>query len=194
MKILLLLNILPVLSAWSFVPPNVSRKAIKNELLEVCSDVNRGLTSTFDEDEKILKLFEKLEKLNPTKSPLKSSLVNDTWELQYTTSAAILGKGDYPRVGPILQSIDTTTLSAENTEVVSYFGLKVPRKVTANLIPVNGQLTDVKFERFSVGPIGFDAPDKFRGSLDVTYLDKDMRLTRGDLGNLFVLTRFNAAK
>ena len=31
-----------------------------------------------------------------------------------------------------------------------------------------------------LGPVGFDAPDSFRGSLDITYLDEDVRLTRGD--------------
>jgi hypothetical protein len=41
-----------------------------------------------------------------------------------------------------------------------------------------------------LGPIGFDAPkDKFKGALDITYLDEEFRLTRGDKGNIFVLTR-----
>jgi hypothetical protein len=63
--------------------------------------------------------------------------------------------------------------------------------VTAELSPVNGKLTDVKFKRFTLGPIGFDAPDSFRGSLDITYLDDEVRLTRGDKGNIFVLTRMS---
>ena len=62
--------------------------------------------------------------------------------------------------------------------------------MSAELTPVNGQLTEVKFKRFMIGPyLGFDAPDSFRGSLDVTYLDEEVRLTRGDKGNIFVLTR-----
>lgn len=78
--------------------------------------------------------------------------------------------------------IDTKTLSAENSEVVSYFGIPVPRKITAELSPQNNHFTDVKFKRFSLGPIGFDAPDSFRGALDITYLDDEVRLTRGDKG------------
>lgn len=67
--------------------------------------------------------------------------------------------------------------------------MDVPRSVTAELSPVDGQLTNVQFKRFSLGPLGFDAPESFKGSLDVTYLDGDLRLTRGDKGNIFVLTR-----
>merc|ERR1712127_552567 len=109
--------------------------------------------------------------------------------LDYTTSDSILGKGGFPRVGPIVQNIDTTTLSAKNSEVVRYAVVDVPRTVTAELSPVNGQFTDVKFKRFTLGPVGFDAPDSFKGALDVTYLDDEVRLTRGDKGNIFVLTR-----
>jgi len=138
-----------------------------------------------------MQLFEKLERLNPTKNPLKTAKVNGNWSLDYTTSDSILGKGGFPKVGPIIQMIDTTSLSAENSEVVSYFGIKVPRKITAELSPKTSQLTDVLFKRFSLGPIGFDAPESFKGSLDVTYLDDEVRLTRGDKGNIFVLTRMD---
>ena len=136
-------------------------------------------------------LFIQLEQLNPTSNPLRSinPSVNGDWDLQYTTSDAILGKGGFPRIGPIVQNIDTTTLSAKNSEVVRYVLLDVPRSVTAELSPVNGKLTNVQFKQFSIGPAKVDAPESFRGSLDVTYLDEEMRLTRGDKGNLFVLTR-----
>ncbi len=135
-------------------------------------------------------LFQKLETLNPTPKPLRSKLVNGNWNLEYTTSDSILGKGGFPRVGPIVQLIDTDSLRAENSETVAYFGVvNVPRKVSAELIPQSDKLTNVQFKKFSIGPVGFDAPESFKGSLDVTYLDDDLRLTRGDKGNIFVLTR-----
>ena len=144
--------------------------------------------------EEMDQLFRQLEKLNPTPNPLIPSKnkpsVNGDWDLKYTTSDSILGKGGFPRVGPIVQNIDTVTLSARNSEVVKYgYLINVPRSVTAELSPVNGKVTKVQFKRFMLGPVGFDAPDSFRGSLDITYLDEDMRLTRGDKGNIFVLTR-----
>mmetsp|Transcript_19728 Transcript_19728/g.29058 ORF Transcript_19728/g.29058 Transcript_19728/m.29058 type:complete len:204 (-) Transcript_19728:182-793(-) len=182
-------------SALCFLPgwpgSKITRKQLKSDILDLSRATERGLTETPEQKENMYQMFETLEKLNPTKKPLASDLVNDIWSLEYTTSDSILGRGDFPRVGPILQKIDTTTLSAENSEVVSYFGLKVPRKVEATLSPKSDQFTDVKFDRFSIGPIGFSAPEKFRGALDITYVDEDIRLSRGDKGNIFVLTRFS---
>jgi hypothetical protein len=170
------------------------RTNLKSKILSLASETQRGLTATESQKEEMEQLFVQLEKLNPTPNPLVNAKnkpsVDGDWDLRYTTSDSILGKGGFPRVGPIVQNIDTTTLSAKNSEVVKYgYLFDVPRSVTAELSPVNGRLTDVKFKRFALGPVGFDAPESFRGSLDVTYLDEDVRLTRGDKGNIFVLTR-----
>lgn len=169
---------------------NQSRRQLKTELLDLASQTKRGLVATPEQTKRIQELFVRLEKLNPTRQPLKSPLLNADWSLEYTTSDSILGKGDvFPKVGPIVQTIDTTSLCAANSEVVSYFGLKVPRQITAELNPQNAQLTNVQFKRFQIGPLGFDAPESFKGQLDITYLDDHLRLTRGDKGNLFVLTK-----
>lgn len=176
-------------SSFSFLT-QPQRTQLKDQILDLSKQTKRGLTATIEQQEEMQTLFSKLEKLNPTNKPLKSQLVNGEWNLEYTTSDSILGKGGFPRTGPIVQMIDTNTLSAENREVVSYFGfIPVPRKVTAALTPQSNQLTDVQFKRFSLGPVGFDAPESFKGYLDITYLDEDLRLTRGDKGNIFVLTR-----
>eukprot|EP00581_Thalassiosira_minuscula_P035774 CAMPEP_0184455954 /NCGR_PEP_ID=MMETSP0740-20130409/25243_1 /TAXON_ID=385413 /ORGANISM="Thalassiosira miniscula, Strain CCMP1093" /LENGTH=215 /DNA_ID=CAMNT_0026827937 /DNA_START=17 /DNA_END=664 /DNA_ORIENTATION=+ len=176
-----------------FESKNGRRTQLKKDILELASETKRGLTATEDQEQEMERLFKQLESLNPTRNPLiineKQPNVNGDWSLEYTTSDSILGKGGNPRVGPIIQNIDTTTLSAQNREVVRYGFVDVPRSVTSELSPVDGKFTDVKFKRFQLGPIGFDAPDKFRGSLDITYLDDEMRLTRGDKGNIFVLTR-----
>jgi hypothetical protein len=177
-----------------FVLPTIStssgqRGQLKRDILLLAAETKRGLTATPQQQAEMSRMFEQLERINPTKKPLQSPAVNGKWDLQYTTSNAILGKGGFPRVGPIVQMIDTKNLAAENSEVVSYFGIQVANKVTAELDPQTDTLTNVQFKRFSVGPIGFDAPDKFRGFLDVTYVDDDLRLSRGDKGNIFVLTR-----
>jgi len=51
----------------------------------------------------------------------------------------------------------------------------------------------VKFEAFKVfnGLITVPAPEAATGILQFTYLDEDLRLSRGDRGNLFVLRRFS---
>ena len=40
----------------------------------------------------------------------------------------------------------------------------------------------VLFKVFSIGPIKFNAPSTFTGELDITYVDEDLRLSRGDKG------------
>lgn len=166
-----------------------TRNQLKEEILELATETQRGLTASPAQKQTMDDLFQKLEKLNPTAKPLKTNKVNGDWSLEYTTSDSILGKGGFPRVGKIIQNIDTSTLTAENSEVVSYLGLPVPRKITAELTPKSDQFTEVQFKRFIIGPVGFDAPEQFKGALDVTYVDDDLRLTRGDKGNIFVLTR-----
>ena len=175
-----------------FISANERRSNLKSLILDLANESKRGLIATDEQKDEMEKLFVRLEELNPTRNPLtsKKPSVNGDWDLRYTTSDSILGKGGAPRVGPIIQTIDTTTLSAKNSEVVRYGFVDVPRSVTAELSPVNGMFTEVKFKRFMLGPIGFDAPkDKFKGALDITYLDDELRLTRGDKGNIFVLTR-----
>jgi len=205
MKWLLFLNLLVSVSGFqvgSFSSDNLldslsgfqvggfGRDKLKTDLLKLCEETNRGLTATVDQKSEINELFAKLEKLNPTKKSMRSDLVNGIWSMEYTTSDSILGKGGFPRVGPILQTIDTATLTAENSEVVNYFGVEVPRKVNSELSPQSDTLVNVQFKKFSLGPISFDAPERLRGYLDITYLDKDLRLSRGDKGNIFILTRY----
>lgn len=189
------------LGAFSLKFPEVSfpgiqdgkRKSLKKKILTLAAETKRGLTATVEQKAEMQELFADLEQLNPTRNPLRTDKpsVNGDWSLDYTTSDSILGKGGFERIGPIVQTIDTTTLSAKNSEVVRYGVIDVPRSVTAELSPVDGKFTDVKFKRFTFWDnIGFDAPEmKFRGALDVTYLDDEVRLTRGDKGNIFVLTR-----
>ena len=153
---------------------------------------NRGLDIDSDGVNKMQAMFERLEKLNPTRAPLASGLVTGVWDLKYTTSAAILGSKSFRRVGPILQTLDTKALTAENAEVVDYFGFKISRKVSAELKPISPSEVAVQFKQFSFGPgdaLKIKAPEAFKGRLDITYVDADFRLSRGDKGNLFVLTR-----
>ena len=164
--------------------------ALKSQILDLSRSVNRGLTETPKDKAQMEKLFKQLEAKSPTKSPLNQpSLADGVWSLEYTTSDSILGRGGYDRIGPILQLIDTKNLKAENSETIGFFGFKIPRKVTAELTPMTKSKVAVLFKVFSIGPIKFNAPSTFTGELDITYVDEDLRLSRGDKGNIFVLTR-----
>mmetsp|Transcript_4102 Transcript_4102/g.8796 ORF Transcript_4102/g.8796 Transcript_4102/m.8796 type:complete len:220 (-) Transcript_4102:213-872(-) len=173
------------------------RQDLKDQILALSRETQRGLQITLSQQEEMQSLFAQLEQLNPTPKPLQSKLVNGVWNLEYTTSESILGKNNNSFLAskaahPILQTIDTTRAFAENSEIVNYFGglWQVPSKVTALLEPQSDQYTLVQFQTFFLGPLSFDAPaGKFQGALDITYVDDTLRLTRGDKGNIFVLTR-----
>ncbi|PSC72062.1 plastid fibrillin 3 [Micractinium conductrix] len=114
------------------------------------------------------------------------------WELLYTTSDSILGKSKPALLrpaGPIYQIIDVTTLTARNKEGPPLFN-----EVSAELIPESSSKIKVQFKQFKIlGLIPVTAPASAAGELDVTYLDEELRISRGNKGNLFVLRMNNRA-
>ena len=127
-----------------------------------------------------------LERLNPNKKALRSELINGEWELLYTTSGSILGSNrpwPFRPIGPIYQTIDVERRRARNRETFPFFNA-----VDADVTPTSASGVDVQFVRFTIfGVVGVDAPASARGALDTTYLDSELRVGRGDKGNLFVL-------
>ncbi|PKI52987.1 hypothetical protein CRG98_026567 [Punica granatum] len=123
----------------------------------------------------------KLEAVNKIKEPLKSELLNGKWELLYTTSQSRL-KLLRPN-GKIYQAINVDTLRAQNMETWPFFN-----QATANLVPLNAKKVAVKFDFFRIsGLIPIKNPGSGRGQLEITYLDEELRISRGDRGNLFIL-------
>ncbi len=60
----------------------------------------------------------------------------------------------------------------------------------ATLKPLSKSKVAVQFQTFYIlSLIPIKAPPTARGELDITYLDEDLRISRGDKGNLFVLSR-----
>lgn len=117
---------------------------------------------------------------------MESDLLNGKWRLVYTTSASILGS-DRPEPlrpkGPTYQIIDTAGLRAQNQE-----GPPLYNEVKANLRVTGPDSVDVQFSFFKIGgAIPIKAPADAAGFLKMTYLDSEMRISRGDKGNVFVL-------
>ena len=54
--------------------------------------------------------------------------------------------------------------------------------------PTSPSFAKVAFRKFKLGSLEIQAPDSARGALDTTFLDEEMRISRGDKGNLFILT------
>ncbi|WOK97695.1 putative plastid-lipid-associated protein 4, chloroplastic [Canna indica] len=175
----------------SFFPSFLKKKArspeeIKEELLAEIAPLDRGADATPEDQERIDQIARELEAVNAIKEPLKSDLLNGKWELIYTTSRSIL-QVQRPKFlrpnGKIYQAINADTLRAQNMETWPYFN-----QVTANLVPLNSRRVKVQFDTFKIfGLIPIKAPGRGRGELEITYLDEEVRVSRGDKGNLFIL-------
>lgn len=138
----------------------------------------------------ILKAARRLEWLNPSviSGAVASEQLPGNWLMVYTTSDSIAGKRRpkiFQTLTPPEQRLDVAAGRACNSESV----LGITNAVDIALQPATRNRVDVRFETFRIGPIAFPAPASLTGSLDTTYLDQDMRISRGDRDNLFVLLR-----
>ena len=190
----------------------------KTSLLEAIAGKNRGLLSTEQDKQAILMAIAQLEDRNPTPHPLEAAeLLNGNWRLIYTTSKGLLNIDQLPllKLGQIYQYIDVTTQSVFN--IAEIYGLPYLEglvSVAAKFAPISEKRVQVKFERSIVGLqrlIGYRSPTDFiqqieagksftavdtkidssrqQGWLDITYLDQDMRIGRGNEGSIYVLSK-----
>ena len=190
----------------------------KSELLEAIAGKNRGLLANEIDNVRVLAAIQQLEDCNPTPQPIGAKeLLEGDWRLLYTTSKGILGLDRFPlfKLGQIYQCIRTAEAKVYNiAEVVGLPFLEGLVSVAASFEPVSERRVNVMFERSIIGLqrfFGYNSPSKFiqqiesgkkflpfdfsidrreqKGWLDITYLDRDMRIGRGNEGNVFVLTK-----
>lgn len=190
----------------------------KADLLEMIAGVNRGLLAKEQDRAAIQAAIAQLEDRTPTPRPLESpALLEGNWRLLYTTSQELLGLGRIPLVqlGPIYQCIRMREAKIYN--IAEFQGLPWLEgivTVSAQFSPLTEKRIQVKFQRSILGlqrllgyqsptqwinQLNIDArfrgidfavdPDRSPGWLDITYLDLDLRIGRGNEGSLFVLTK-----
>ncbi len=189
----------------------------KSELLNAIAGTNRGLSATDSQKQAILATIAQLEDRNPTPRPVEAAtLLEGDWRLLYTTSRGILGINQFPLInlGQVYQCIRVKQAKLYNIAEVA--GLPLAEgivSVSARFEPVSERRVDVSFERSILGLqrfIGYQSPSAFiqqieagqkfaaidftinrdqSGWLDITYLDENLRVGRGNEGSVFVLTK-----
>ncbi len=190
----------------------------KSTLIEELAGKNRGLLATESEKAAILIAIASLEERNPTPRPVEASdLLDGDWRLLYTTSSGLLNIDRFPllKLGQIYQSIRVQTSCVYN--IAEIYGLPYLEglvSVAAEFKPVSERRVQVKFNRSILGLqrlISYQSPASFieqieqsqkftaldfalnsseqQGWLDITYLDSDLRIGRGNEGSVFVLTK-----
>ena len=191
---------------------------VKSALLEELAGKNRGLLATESEKQAILGAIAQLEERNPTPRPIEASeLLNGDWRLLYTTSSGLLNIDRFPllKLGQIYQSIHVKTSTVYN--IAEIYGLPYLEglvSVAAEFEPLSEKRVQVKFKRSILGLqrlISYQSPASFidqiesnqkftaisfaidsreqQGWLDITYLDSDLRIGRGNEGSVFVLAK-----
>lgn len=190
----------------------------KAKLLEAIAGKNRGLLATATDKQAILAAITQLEDHNPTPQPLEASdLLDGNWRLLYTTSRGLLNIDGFPflKLGQIYQYIRAKEARVYNiAEVYGFPYLEGCVSVAARFTPLSECRIQVIFERSISGLqrlINYQSPEQFireieggnkflaldfniessdqQGWLDITYLDEDLRIGRGNEGSLFVLTK-----
>ncbi|MEB3230070.1 MAG: PAP/fibrillin family protein [Leptolyngbyaceae bacterium] len=190
----------------------------KATVLAAIAGRNRGILASSTANEQILGAIATLEAQNPTPLPLESQdLLSGTWRLLYTTSDELLGINRLPlyALGQIYQCIDGAAAKIYNiAEVNGLPGLNGLVSVAASFTPTSETRVQVQFNRAVFGLqslLQYDSPQQFieqletgkrfaaidfsiqpreqQGWLEVTYLDEDLRIGRGNQGSVFVLTR-----
>lgn len=190
----------------------------KADLLEAIAGKNRGLLANASDQQAILAAIARLEDRNPTPRPTEAGeLLEGNWRLLYTTSRDLLNIDQLPllKLGQIYQCVRVKDAKIYNiAEVYGLPYLEGLVSVVARFETVTERRVNVRFERSILGlqrVMGYQTPSSFvqqieagqkwaaidfnitnreqRGWLDITYLDQDLRIGRGNEGSVFVLTK-----
>lgn len=190
----------------------------KANLINAIAPVNRGLQMSENQRKMIFSAVSYLEELNPNTSPNNTpELLDGNWLLLFTTSQELLGIDRFPlyKLGNIYQCLRVAEGKIFNVaEVKGLPLLSGIVSVCANFTVVSDKRVKVDFERLVAGSqslIGYRDVNSFidtlrspkklfaidfkikredqKGWLETTYLDQDLRIGRGNEGNLFVLRK-----
>lgn len=190
----------------------------KLRLLKAIAVTNRGLLASPRTQAELDQLIRQLEAQNPTANPAQTpELLSGCWQLLYTTSTDVIGLGRVPgltlgQVYQVIQAERNRVYNVAEAEGIPF--LEGLLAVKARFEVVNPIRVAIYFEQSIVGLqklVDYQTPTQWlerleqepplpliqipldgrrsQGWLDITYLDIDLRISRGDKGNVFVLAR-----
>eukprot|EP00188_Purpureofilum_apyrenoidigerum_P003943 Plantae.Rhodophyta-Purpureofilum_apyrenoidigerum.ctg4277.p1 GENE.Plantae.Rhodophyta-Purpureofilum_apyrenoidigerum.ctg4277~~Plantae.Rhodophyta-Purpureofilum_apyrenoidigerum.ctg4277.p1 ORF type:complete len:207 (+),score=31.93 Plantae.Rhodophyta-Purpureofilum_apyrenoidigerum.ctg4277:995-1615(+) len=168
----------------------------KKALLSVIEPLDEGLASLDNPDiqKEVDFYIRNVEKQNQVVDTVSSPMLNGKWKLLYTTSANVLGKNlpaflsNVP--GTNMQYIDVDNGKGLNIVDVSVAGIfNGSYGAELELTAAPPKKVRVQIVKFQLGPLRVNPPKTLRASLEITYLDEDMRIGRGSRNNVFVLTK-----
>ncbi|XP_057737676.1 probable plastid-lipid-associated protein 4, chloroplastic isoform X2 [Arachis stenosperma] len=91
-------------------------------------------------------------------------------------------------VNPVMEPLKSDLLNGKWELLYTTSQSLLQTQATANLVPLNSRRVLVKFDFFKIASlIPIKSPGSGRGQLEITYLDQDLRISRGNRGNLFIL-------
>ena len=183
---------------------------LKAALFVELADTQRGLKADKGKRRKIEQILRALEAKNPTRSPLKSPLMNGRWALQYTTELNAVGKnrpGFLRPQGAIYQTVDVFSQTVLNEQ--TYSPLPFVSFKSRNVSELDAQTESrakVKKQEYMFAGLKLKAPPKTPGRqiadwemeasglgsmawMDTTFVDNDLRISRTQAGAVFVFSR-----
>lgn len=203
----------PVAKAKGAPPKDLN--TLRVALVDACLDssLNRGLSLDPDADsetaaeELVEDLAEQLEDRNPCAVPTASPDMDGKWELIYTSSSLTRFHGGLSgiqkyvdgTVGRITQDIDTESGVCTFYEQIAY-QMPVVRKPAEVTVTVTGKIRAVNETRQMWTPETINAAwfklwaESWKSVraftiAETTYLDKELRITRGQTGSLTIYGR-----
>jgi hypothetical protein len=175
--------------------PAESAADCRSELLQLLRD--RGHPGSAAEEPRVRELLQRLEHLQPANLAAESDRLTGVWELRWSS-----GRQPYLMVAPWLENLQL--LDPRQGRAMNLLRLAGPVAPLAGIavqarISVEGlQRVGVRFVRGGwLGPrIGDrrlqllrEVNQSFPAWLDITVLDDDLRVCRGNAGTLFALVR-----
>jgi hypothetical protein len=173
---------------------DAERASAKASLLAAVVSTNIGRDCDANQLAAVRAATLQLESLNPTKAPAKSTLMRGRWSAVFTNSRQLLGMDKILQLtrqsGPVYMAHD---LEESRSEWQYTWPVKVER---ANLkVNEAGNGFSMSFEQTKIfGLFGMPGSSKAKeyGELEITYLDLDMMLARGENQTVYVFVQTNS--